>query len=244
MRTLLLVALLTLPFLAASAQGDIYVNDVPDRAFLLVMNGVGFNGFSYPNTPLLEAYPGELIQFTVVVPPTAEPHTFHLHGHPWFVPSRDAVVDTFLQRPGDVHSFQVMAGGVDSESGDWMYHCHFDQHMSAGMWGVFRVYDYGMQVAPVLGGFRVTLDRLGAPIDGATFAAEVDGVAIPLHAARDAAGEYTLHAPTLPKTGVLVLTAHAPSGTSVARVGLGGAEVPMPSIRDVAPAEALLHAGH
>lgn len=144
----LLVLALAMPLLAGPALGEIYVETAPDRSFVLVMSGHAFNGLKYPETPFLEAVAGEKVQFTIIVPPTAEAHTFHLHGHPWFLPSKGAMIDTILLQPGDVHSFTVTAGGIDKESGDWMYHCHFDEHVEGGMWGVFRVYPKGTEVLP------------------------------------------------------------------------------------------------
>ena len=41
---------------------------------------------------ILEAAVGDVVQFTVLVPPGAEAHTVHLHGHPWFVPSKNGKV--------------------------------------------------------------------------------------------------------------------------------------------------------
>lgn len=138
---LLVVATLA-PLLAAPAIGGALVEPLPDRAFVLVMQGTSFNAATWPSTPLLEAYAGETIQFTIVVPPSAEPHTFHLHGHPWALAS-GKVIDTVLLDPGDTHTFTVVAGGEEGATGDWMYHCHFDDHVKNGMWGVFRVHPEG-----------------------------------------------------------------------------------------------------
>ena len=138
----LLAAALLAPLLVAPAAGEVAPPPLPDRVFVLVMQGVSFNAGTWPSTPLLEATVGELVQLTVVVPPGAEPHTFHLHGHPWRLADGRAV-DAVLLNPGEAHTFTVTAGGPDGATGDWMYHCHFDEHVKGGMWGVFRVHPEG-----------------------------------------------------------------------------------------------------
>ena len=229
MKWLLLVLLIATPVLVSPAVGDVYLGEPPQRAFTLVMSGTSFNGRSYPDTPLLEAFVGEAVQFTVVVPATAETHTFHLHGHPWsspdspIVPCVDAVslsgplagatgncassvIDTVLLHPGDVHSFTVIAGGEGGEPGDWMYHCHFDEHMAAGMWGIFRVYNASVNATLLpIGALDVRVDRLGVPVD-ATFDA-------PAHAVRLETGHYLVH-----HAGD-VLVAHTAYGDTVWRAG-------------------------
>lgn len=228
--SILLVAALV-PLLAMPAAGEVQVQGRPDRVALLVMQGTGFNGLTWPNTPLLEAAVGELVQITVVVPPSAEPHTFHLHGHPWFVPSKKGMIDTVLLDPGDVHSFTVTAGGLAQSPGDWMYHCHFDEHVKGGMWGVFRVYPYAVSVAGSPSSLRVDLDRLGDPVEGATLAVTLDGA--PVHARVEALGDggYAVRTGLAwDATGALVVTASHPLGESVGRLALGGAPAALPSV--------------
>ena len=111
--------------------------EVPDRTFLLVMRGTTFNGLHAPDTPLLEAYAGERVRFVVLA---TEPHTFHLHGHPWRLED-GSVIDARLVDADRPHVFDVIAGGPDGHAGDWMYHCHFNAHVAEGMWGIFRVHD-------------------------------------------------------------------------------------------------------
>ena len=115
-----------------------------------------------------------------------------------------------------------------------MYHCHFDDHMAAGMWGIFRVYPYKIIVTGQSPGMLdVQLDRMEQPVDDATFTATLDGVPTHVHAVRGSPGEWSIFVPTTP--GALALTAHSAEwGDSVARVGLGGAAVPQPTIRSAA----------
>ncbi|GEM_PF-3335240 len=246
--SVVIAALLLAPALAAPAVGqfpmqvpgtDVYLDGAPDRVFDLVMQGHTINLQGYPGDGLpagaglvLEAYLGDRVQFTVAVPATAEPHTFHLHGHPWFAPTVGRMVDTWLLHPGDVHSFSVVAGGIDGNAGDWMFHCHLATHAASGMWGIFRVYPYRSVIPPILpgpqrgGAFDVHLDRLGVPVDGAHLMVQVDGKPLPAQVTPLGGGAYRVGA-DLPATGVLVVTAHHPDlGVSVARVGLGGTPVP------------------
>lgn len=225
------------PLLATPAVGEVYVQSPPDRAFVLLMRQHTFNAQTWPRTPLLEAAVGETVQFTVLVPPLAEPHTFHLHGHPWFLPSKDRMVDTVLLQPGETLSFSVKAGGIQRASGDWMYHCHFDDHVVGGMWGVFRVYPYATSVSGAAPRFEVRLDREGEPIDGATLRLTLDGQDVPAHVEPQGDGRYRVHAGIDPLAhGVLVVTASHELGESVARVALGGIEAPTPDLADGAPA--------
>ena len=145
MKLLPILIVAALAPLTVPAAGEVSVPEVPDRVFVLVMQGAQFNAASWPSTPLLEAVAGETVQFTVAVPLGAEPHTFHLHGHPWRLADGRAV-DTVLLNPGEAHTFLVQAGGPYGAAGDWMYHCHFDDHVKDGMWGVFRVHPEGAGV--------------------------------------------------------------------------------------------------
>lgn len=224
MRLALLGMSLMLLATATPAIGSFH--DTPakvyDREFLLVMQGTGFNGLHAPDAPILEAYAGEHVRFTVLA---AEAHTFHLHGHPWLL-TTGRVVDTFLVNADTPHIFDVTAGGPDHNPGDWMYHCHVDAHMRGGMWGVFRVYPFTTDIQRIGNTIDVTLDRLDENVDGAMLAIAVDGVDIPAHVEPLGHGEYRIHAP-LPPSGVLVVTATHPTlGVSVARAGLGGTSVP------------------
>ena len=215
--------LLVASLLAGSAPAIGSFHDVltavPDRDYLLLMQGVSFNGFAAPDAPLLEAFVDERVRFNVLA---TEAHTFHLHGHPWLLDD-GSVVDTFLVDLDTPHAFEVQAGGVDLQAGDWLYHCHIDSHLQAGMWGVFRVYPYATRIdlpGPLM---TVSLDRVGVPLDGALLTLSVDGVDVPADVQARGDGRYDVRA-ALPATGVLVVTAaHPDLGMSVARAPLGDA---------------------
>lgn len=227
--TFVAVAILaTLLIAPGPSAGEIYFNTVPDAAFTLIMQGGSFNGMKYPNTPLLEAAVGDLVQISVLS--TTEGHTFHMHGHPWLIPG-EGFIDTILLNAGDSHSFPVPAGGVDKQPGDWMYHCHIDSHMAGGMWGIFRVYPFKTTITqPTTSGFVVQLDRLGEPVEGATLTATLDDAPLGIHVVPLGRGDYLVHANA--EKGALVVTATSSAwGQSVGRAGLGGVEDAAPTLR-------------
>lgn len=247
MSRFLMAVALSLALTPAGITGAIgHVDDTPDivvghRAFALVMEGNQFNGEEWPDTPLLEAYVGERLQFIVHVPAYAEAHTFHVHGHPWHDPSFGRFIDTKLLLPGETHVFNVTAGLEEDHDGDWLYHCHVDSHFDERMFGLLRVYPLRIQVAGELDALRVDLDRLGESITEATFQVTLGGQPLDHHVEALGGGEYELR-PSLPPgaSGELVVTAVDDElGESVARLALdgqGGYEV----VRDVGPVDDLL----
>jgi len=110
----------------------------PDREFEVVFHEHGafqtideraFVG----NTPVFFALPGDLVQWDVMAM-GSEHHTFHVHGHRWITPDgtpRDTVT------VGAAESFRIR--WRERDPGTWLYHCHIEQHMMAGMIGIYRV---------------------------------------------------------------------------------------------------------
>lgn len=118
----------------------------PDRdPFVLTMGpGMTINKKRAPNTPVLEANQGEVVEF-VIIGEGELFHTFHLHGHRWAntrtgfaTNENDEVIDNRTVGPADSFGFQLVAGeGVGP--GAWMYHCHVQSHADLGMSGIFLV---------------------------------------------------------------------------------------------------------
>ena len=132
----------------AGLVGPTVLEGPQERTFVLVMDGTSFNGRTWPDT-LIEANVGDALRFIVLVPPAvAEPHVFHLHGHPWFDEAEGRFIDAKLLMPGQVHEFTVVAGGEGRHAGDWLYHCHMDSHFEDGMVGLLRVHDGVTSRAP------------------------------------------------------------------------------------------------
>lgn len=245
LRLLVPLLVLTLPLVPAGALDAQDPSPVGLRAYALVMDGNSFNLATYPDTPLLEAYLGELVAFAVAVPLHDQPHTFHLHGHPWFDEDVDRFIDAKLLRPGEVHTFTVTAGGQFGEAGDWLYHCHMDRHFEGGMFGIFRVYPYAVRTDVVPTGLEVRLDRLGEPLDGATLSLTLDGEAVPVTVEPLGEGRYAV-APRLPTgaTGALVVHAVHEEGASLARLALGPGGIstrPQTTLEDVLEAAGSEH---
>jgi len=76
-----------------------------------------------------------------------ETHAFHLHGHRWAEATGGSadIIDVKEITPLQRHTFVVQVSDNGSDIGDadnaegWMYHCHFFNHMEAGMSGMMMV---------------------------------------------------------------------------------------------------------
>lgn len=219
------------------------------RAFALVMEGNNFNGQTWPDTPLLEAYEGEEMQFVVHTALAGGMHTFHMHGHPWEAQdeARLGFIDAIRLDGGETHDFTATAGLGEGHAGDWFYHCHVTTHFAEGMWGLLRVYPYSMHVAGPLDGLEITLIDDGEGLEDATFTAKLrsgsdqvtaatagEGDPVDVNVQELGDGRYRVEAGLSPTaSGELVLTSHHEEGESVARLDLtaGGYELD----RDVGP---------
>jgi FtsP/CotA-like multicopper oxidase with cupredoxin domain len=110
----------------------------PDREFVVVFAPMGqfqtIDGRAFVgNTPVFTAFPGQLVQWDVMAM-GSEHHTFHVHGHRW----RDAEgVPRDTQTVGPAESFRIR--WREDAPGTWLYHCHVESHMMAGMIGIYRV---------------------------------------------------------------------------------------------------------
>jgi manganese oxidase len=110
----------------------------PDREFVVFFQEMGqfqtIDGRAFVgNTPVFHARVGDLVQWDVLAM-GSEHHTFHVHGHRWRDQSgRD--VDT--QTLGPAESFEIR--WREDAPGTWLYHCHVEQHMMAGMIGIYQV---------------------------------------------------------------------------------------------------------
>lgn len=241
----LLVAMIS-PFIPVQAQLPASVGEeVPlgpetgERLFVLVMDGTEFNGLSWPNSPLLEAYVGETMTFYVHVPHVAAAyHTFHLHGHPWWDNGQDRFIDNKLLKPGQTHSFSVEAGTIRGNAGDWLYHCHVDNHFDQGMFGIVRVYPYAVAVTGGLDALDVQVHRDGDPVPATEVTLSLDGRPVDAEVDRVATNHFKVH-PDLPADteGQLVIHTDNDLGQSLARLSVsdGGYDLIRHVIPDNAP---------
>jgi manganese oxidase len=111
---------------------------VPDREFVVVFAPMGnfqsIDGRAFVgNTPVFRSRVGDTVQWDVMAM-GSEHHTFHVHGHRW----RDAGgVPRDTQTVGPAESFRIR--WKERDPGTWLYHCHVESHMAAGMIGTYRV---------------------------------------------------------------------------------------------------------
>ena len=110
----------------------------PDREHVVVFSPMGtfqaIDGRAFVgNTPVFHAREGELVQWDVTAM-GSEHHTFHVHGHRWRTPS-GVPVDTITLGPAESARIRWR----ERDPGTWLYHCHVESHMAAGMIGTYQV---------------------------------------------------------------------------------------------------------
>jgi FtsP/CotA-like multicopper oxidase with cupredoxin domain len=110
----------------------------PDREFEVVFSPFGkfmaIDGRAFVgNTPIFRSKVGQLVQWDVMAM-GSDFHTFHVHGHRWIAPGG---VPRDTQTIGPAESFRFR--WREEDPGTWLYHCHVEQHMMAGMIGIYRV---------------------------------------------------------------------------------------------------------
>ena len=110
----------------------------PDREFEVVFAAMGqfqtIDGRAFVgNTPVFTANPGQTVQWDVMAM-GSEHHTFHVHGHRWLTAGG---VPRDTQTVGPAESFRIR--WHEESPGTWLYHCHVEAHMMAGMIGIYRV---------------------------------------------------------------------------------------------------------
>ena len=109
----------------------------PDREFVVVFAPMGqfqtIDGRAFVgNTPVFRSRVGDLVQWDVMAM-GSEHHTFHVHGHRW----RDHGTPVDTKTVGPAESFRIR--WRERDPGTWLYHCHVEAHMAAGMIGIYRV---------------------------------------------------------------------------------------------------------
>jgi manganese oxidase len=110
----------------------------PDREFEVVFAPMGnfqtIDGRAFiGNTPVFTSRVGQTVQWDVMAM-GSEHHTFHVHGHRWIDPT-GTPRDT--QTVGPAETFRIR--WREDAPGTWLYHCHVESHMNAGMIGTYRV---------------------------------------------------------------------------------------------------------
>jgi FtsP/CotA-like multicopper oxidase with cupredoxin domain len=110
----------------------------PDREFEVVFAPMGdfqtIDGRAFVgNTPVFTSIVGQTIQWDVMAM-GSEHHTFHVHGHRWKSPFG---TDVDTQTVGPAETFAIR--WKEEDPGTWLYHCHVEAHMMAGMIGIYQV---------------------------------------------------------------------------------------------------------
>ena len=100
-------------------------------------SGVNFrssiNGYMFANGPVMTMKKGERVRWYVVTIGEGQIHTPHWHGN---------VVLQSGKRTDVIFIGSAQRETVDmapDDPGTWMYHCHFDEHMNAGMMALYKV---------------------------------------------------------------------------------------------------------
>jgi len=112
----------------------------PDREFEVVFSP-GTKGSFWTiddrafvgNTPVFTSRVGQLVQWDVMAM-GSDFHTFHVHGHRWIGPGG---IPRDTQTVGPAESFRIR--WREHDPGTWLYHCHVETHMMAGMIGIYQV---------------------------------------------------------------------------------------------------------
>jgi FtsP/CotA-like multicopper oxidase with cupredoxin domain len=110
----------------------------PDREFVVWFNAFGnfmaIDGRAFVgNTPIFRSKVGQFVQWDVLTLGD-DFHSFHVHGHRWTAPGG---VPQDTKSIGPAESFRVH--WREDAPGTWLYHCHVEAHMMAGMIGLYRV---------------------------------------------------------------------------------------------------------
>ena len=92
------------------------------------------NGYMYGNMPLMTMKKGERVRWYVTtIGMGFNFHTPHWHGN--VVMQAGHRTDVIALSPAQMETVDM----VPDDPGTWMYHCHVDDHMEAGMMVLYKV---------------------------------------------------------------------------------------------------------
>ncbi len=92
------------------------------------------NGYLYANMPLMTMKKGERVRwYLMTIGFGANFHTPHWHGNVVLQAGRKT--DVVALSPAQMETVDM----VPDDPGTWMYHCHVDDHMQAGMMALYKV---------------------------------------------------------------------------------------------------------
>ena len=103
-----------------------------DPAYLVNLRET-INGFSFGHTPGLTMQTGERVRWYVFANSNFEIHTPHWHG-------QTVVAHRMRTDMVQLMAMQMLvADMVPDNPGQWMFHCHVDDHILGGMQALYRV---------------------------------------------------------------------------------------------------------
>ena len=92
------------------------------------------NGYIYGNTPMMTMKKGERVRwYLVALGEQFSVHTPHWHGNVVLQDGKRTDVVSLMQAQ------MVTVDMIPDDPGTWMFHCHIDDHMEAGMAALYKV---------------------------------------------------------------------------------------------------------
>jgi FtsP/CotA-like multicopper oxidase with cupredoxin domain len=156
--------------LAAAAQVDAHLSDVPDvsqpadaqvRRFWI--SGRAINGRPFAMDRVDETVPEGVPEVWEIMNQDPQPHNFHVHDGSFRILSIDGqpppaqlagLKDTVYVAPRSVVRILVKFDDYTDPRHPYMYHCHLLWHEDLGIMGQFAVVRPGKEAAAVLSGHR------------------------------------------------------------------------------------------
>ncbi len=113
-----------------------FPHDLGDEEFVESNLMHSINGYVFGNQPLITIHEGERVRWYVMSMGTeVDLHTPHWHGNT--VTANGMRMDTVSLLPATM----VVADMVPDDPGIWLFHCHVNDHISAGMLTRYQVLD-------------------------------------------------------------------------------------------------------
>ncbi|MGH7838119.1 MAG: multicopper oxidase domain-containing protein, partial [Candidatus Binataceae bacterium] len=104
------------------------------QGFAVVNAKFAINGYLYANGPMMTMKQGERVRwYLMALGEGASFHTPHWHGNTVLQNGHRTDVVSLLQAQ------MVTVDMVPDNPGVWMFHCHIDEHMPAGMSALYKV---------------------------------------------------------------------------------------------------------
>jgi hephaestin len=120
-----------LEFTPSDDEGRFFVGGI---GFAAVNFRATINGYMFANMPLMTMKKGERVRWYVTTIGNGfNFHTPHWHGN--IVRQGGHNTDVISINPAQMETVDM----VPDDPGTWMYHCHVDDHMMAGMVALYKV---------------------------------------------------------------------------------------------------------